>query len=248
MRTLPFFDLPAEKLKKLSEIEFFPVECRYLRITWDDSASPRVPMPQSVAARLVSAGALPPRLQVPLQFERRRSEPGRSRYRIRLPGPRLPVTEIQLSSGRRNVLRDARITEARLSGDEMVPAVLGTATLRREMLGDLEAAAMSIAIEPPREAQLDLVIEDGNNRPLDLTGITAVFAYLPWIYFESADTGALTAGYGYDNAQPRYDLRGGAPVRRKGQNRGSEMGGSGTARAAAESATPLKAQTPLNCP
>ena len=94
------FDLPAEKLR-LSEIEFPWGEFRYLKITWDDSASARIPIPRSAAVRLVSAGSLPPRLQTPLQFERRGSEPGVSRYRIRLPGPRLPVTEIQLSGKRR---------------------------------------------------------------------------------------------------------------------------------------------------
>ena len=104
-------------------------------------------------------------------------------------------------------MREARITEARLSGDEMIPALLGTATLRREMRGDLAAAEMSVSIAPPQEAQLDLVIEDGNNPPLEITGITAVFAYLPWIYFESADEKPLTARYGYpDLKEPRYDL------------------------------------------
>jgi hypothetical protein len=205
-RDATVFDLPAEKLK-LSQIEFAPVEYRYLKVTWDDSASARIPLPRSAAVRLVSTGAMPPRLQAPLQFERRGSEPGVSRYRIRLPGPHLPAIGIQLSAGGGNILREAHITEARLSGDEMVPAMLGTAMLRREMRGDLAAAELSIAITPPREAQLDLVIEDRNNPPLNLTGVTAVFAHLPWIYFESADERPLTARYGYPDLQePRYDL------------------------------------------
>ena len=61
------YDLPAEKLKLL-EIEFRQGEYRYLRVIWDDSASARIPLPRSASARLVSAGSLPPRLQVPLQF------------------------------------------------------------------------------------------------------------------------------------------------------------------------------------
>ena len=97
------FDLPAEKLRLL-EIEFPQGEFRYLKITWDDSASARIPMPRSVAVRLVSAGSLPPRLQVPLQFERRGSEPGVSRYRLRLPGAPLPITEIKLSVERRKCI------------------------------------------------------------------------------------------------------------------------------------------------
>jgi hypothetical protein len=205
-RDATIYDLPAQKLK-LDEIEFHPSEYRYIKITWDDNASARIPMPHSAEVRLVSAGVLPPRLQVPLQFERRGSEPGISRYRIHLPGPNLPVTGITLSVSGGNVLRQAQVTEARLSGDVMAPALLGKAILRREVHGDLTAEEMSIAVTSPREAQIDLVIEDGNNPSLHLTGITAVFAYLPWVYFESADGNPLTARYGYpDLAGPRYDL------------------------------------------
>ncbi|MBN1570697.1 MAG: DUF3999 family protein [Acidobacteria bacterium] len=200
------FDLPAEKLRLL-EIELPETEFRFIKATWDDSASPRLPLPQEVSVRLVSAGALPPRLEVPLQIHRRASEPGVSRYRIRLPAPRPPVTQIRLSTTGGNVLRQARITEGRLSGEEIVPALLGTALLRREVRGDAAAAQMSVPVTPPQEAQLDLVIEDGDNPPLDITEATAVFAYLPWIYFESADGGTLTARYGYGGLnEPRYDL------------------------------------------
>jgi hypothetical protein len=200
------FDLPSEKLQLL-EIEFDPGEYRYLKVIWDDSASARIPLPRSVATRLVSAGSLPARLQEHLQFERRASEPGTSRYRLRLPGSHLPITEIKLSANGGYILRQARITEGRLSDGEIVPNILGTATLRREVRGELSAASMSIPIASPQEAQIDLVIEDGNNPPLDITEISAFFAYLPWIYFESADTKPLTARYGYPNLEePRYDL------------------------------------------
>jgi hypothetical protein len=200
------FDLPSEKLRLL-DIEFDPGEYRYLRVIWDDSASARIPLPRAAEARLVSAGSLPARLQENLQFERRASEPGTSRYRLRLPGSHLPITEIKLSANGGYVLRQARITEGRLSDGEIVPKVLGTATLRREVRGDLSAASMSIPIASPQEAQIDLVIEDGNNPPLDITEVSAFFVYLPWIYFESADTKPLTARYGYPNLEePRYDL------------------------------------------
>jgi hypothetical protein len=73
--------------------------------------------------------------------------------------------------------------------------------------GELAAAEMSILIAPPQEAQLDLIIEDGDNPPLEITEVSALFAYLPWIYFESADKQPLTARYGYAGLnEPRYDL------------------------------------------
>jgi len=200
------FDLPSEGLRHL-EIEFARQQYRYFRIVWDDHASSRIPLPRSVSARLVSAGSLAPRLQVPLQFERRESEPMISRYRLRLPGPRLPITDIKLSAKGGNILRQARISEGRLTGGEMHPVVLGTAMLRREVRGDLSAAELSINITSPQEAVVELMIEDGNNPPLEITEISASFAYLPWIYFESPGEGALTARYGYPKLRaPKYDL------------------------------------------
>jgi hypothetical protein len=200
------FDLPAEKMRSV-EIELAPTEYRYLRVTWDDSASARIPLPKSVAVRLVSAGSLPPRLEAPVRVAPRASEPGVSRFRIALPGPRLPITGFRLSVNGGNILRRARITEGRLSGDEIVPHELGAATLRREMRGDSAATEMSIPIESPQEAQVELVIEDGDNPPLDITQVTALFAHLPWIYFESPDKQPLTARYGYAGLnEPCYDL------------------------------------------
>ncbi len=200
------FDLPGENLKRL-ELEFEPGEYRYFRITWDDSASARVPLPASASVRLVSTQALPPPLRVPLQVERRTGEPGVSRYRLHLPGPRLPITAIELTSVGENILRKARVSESRLSGGEMVPEVLGLATLWHTVLGGAAAAGLRIPISAPQEAQLELIINDENNPPLEFTAVSAVFAYLPWIYFDSPGKDPLTARFGYpDLAPPGYDL------------------------------------------
>ncbi len=200
------FDLPSEKLRRV-EIELPQGEYRYVKVIFDDSASPGIPMPRSASARLVSAGSLPPRLEVPIKFERRESEPEVSRYRLILPGSNLPITAIKMSANGGNILRQARVSEGRLSGGEITPTLLGTATLRREVRGEVSAAEMSVTITPPQEAQLDLMIEDGNNPPLEITQISAEFAYLPWIYFDSVGKAPLTARYGSaDLKEPRYDL------------------------------------------
>jgi hypothetical protein len=58
----------------------------------------------------------------------------------------------------------------------------------------------------PSEAQLDLEVDDGDNPPLELNGVSAVFAEMPWIYLESGG-GTLTARYGNDTlTAPRYDI------------------------------------------
>jgi hypothetical protein len=209
------FDLPEQGLRCL-ELEFQPGEYRYLRVSWDDRTSGRVPMPASVAARQVVTGQAPPLLRIAVSFERRGSEPGVSRYRLRLPGPSLPVTAIELGCGGGDILRTAYVTQAQLSGSEVVPVQLGSGVLRRALRGDLAAAELRIPISTPSEAELELVVIDGNNPPLDLESVSAVFAQLPWIYFESEDAAPLTARYGRpDLPAPHYDLaaRGGAVVK-----------------------------------
>src|SRR5207247_3364620 len=139
----------------------------------------------------------PPALRDAVPFERRGSEPGKSRYRLRLPGAHMPIIALELASTGDNILREARVTEAQLSGNEVVPVLLGSATLRRAVRGELAAAELRIPIRIPSEAQLDLTIDDGDNPPLQLDSVTAIFAHLPWIYFESDGSEPHTARFGY---------------------------------------------------
>ena len=200
------FDLPEEDLRRL-ELEFQPGRYRYLRLTWDDRTSGRVPMPISAAARAVDTSPVSPRLRIEVPFERRGSEPGVSRYHLRLPGSRLPITAIELSCAGGDILRKAYVAEAQLSGAEVVPVQLGSGILRRALRGDLSAAELRVPILTPTEAELELVVIDEDNPPLDLKGVSAVFAQLPWIYFESQDAGQLTARFGRpDLRAPQYDL------------------------------------------
>ena len=199
------FDLPNDGLA-LTALDLPAGTYRYLRLTWDDRASRRMPLPRQVEVRVASATRGPAPLRTPVAIERRPSEPGKSRFRIRLPGAHLPVVAIELSIGGGNVLRTARVTEGRLEGSTVVPTELGTATLRRSVRDGLTAAELRIPITPPSEWQLELAVDDGNNPPLDVTGATAVFATLPFIFFESAgDT--LIARFGNDRlTAPKYDL------------------------------------------
>ena len=199
------FDLPNDGLA-LTALDLPAGAYRYLRLTWDDRASRRMPLPRQVEVRVASATRGPAPLRTAVAVERRPSEPGMSRFRIRLPGAHLPIIAIELSVGGGNVLRSARITEGRLEGSTVVPTELGTATLRRSVRDGLAAAELRIPITPPSESQLELAVDDGNNPPLDVTGATAIFATLPFIFFESTgDT--LVARFGDERlAAPRYDL------------------------------------------
>jgi hypothetical protein len=156
-------------------------------------------------------------------FERRPSEPGKSRFHLRLPAAHLPVMALDLdvSGGPAGplLLRAATVTEGRLrldGGAEIAPARLGGTTPRRAVRDGLSAADLRIPLTPPEGVDLELTVDDGNNPPLPLVGVAAELAPLPWIYFEATGTEPLTARFGVaregraagarDAAPPRYDL------------------------------------------
>jgi hypothetical protein len=200
------FDLPDESLRLL-ELDFEPGEYRYLRVVWNDRSSGRLSPPRRVGARLLEGSPPPPPLVAKLDFERRASEPGRSRYRVVVPAPGLPIVGLELEVGTSYVLRPARVTEARLSGSEIRPSVLGQTTLRRVVHEDLVASDMEIPVSRSTETELEIEIDDGDNPPLELQAVTARFAPQPWIYFESTDGEPLTARYGAPGLRaPSYDL------------------------------------------
>jgi hypothetical protein len=199
------FDLPDEGLRQ-TELAFAPGIFRYLRVTWNDTNTGRVPIPAAVDTRQVVGVVPPPALTAALTAERRPSEPGRSRYRIRLPAGRLPIVSLTLNVAGGHVFRQAAVYESRLSGGEATPAELGRTKLVRVVRDGIAAGDLRIPLAPPTEAEVDLVIDDGSNPPLEVTGATAVFAALPWIYFE-APAGSLVARYGNPSGRaPRYDL------------------------------------------
>ena len=198
------FDLPEPRLRQV-ELGFVAGSYRYFRVTWDDTRSGRIGPPRSSSARIVSQIAPAAPLTTAVAVERRPSEPGRSRFHLRLPGARLPIVALDLDVAPGHVMRDAEVYEARLTGAEAVPAMIGRGTLKRVERESLTAEALRIHIQPPVEPELDLVVDDGNNPPLDLRRVTARFAELPSIYFESHT--AVLARYGNPTLPPpRYDL------------------------------------------
>jgi hypothetical protein len=211
------FNLPDERLLQM-ELAFAPGAYRYVRVTWDDTRSGQVARPAFASAREVlppplrgfgeaSRSVVPPSsLTTPLAFERRPGEPGRGQFRVRLPAARLPIVALDVDVAATRFLAEATVYEPRLAGGQVVPNALGRAVLRRVVQEDVSASSMRIPIDGPVEPLLDLVIDEGNNPPTEIRSITAVFAELPWIYFESnADT--VIARYGNSTLQtPRYHL------------------------------------------
>lgn len=200
------FDLPGESLRLL-QVDFPYGEYRYLRLTWDDRSSACMTLPRTASIKVEGSGrSFPP--QESVGFEARPSEPGHSRFRVRLPGPHLPMRALVLEvAGQGPLLREARIFESRFEAGNMTPRNLGQGILRRAEQGGVLAADFRIPIDAPEGVDLDLKVDDGNNAPLNLKGLKAELEPQPWIYFESPDGGAITACYGDEKlAAPKYDL------------------------------------------
>lgn len=199
------FSLPDEKLRQLEAV-FQQGEYRYLRVTWYDRKSQRMPLPAVASAYQPPVANPPEPLSVELGFSRRASEPRVSRFRLRLPG-RLPVRALILDVGGEHLLRRAQVFEAHLRDGALQPALLGEAELKRAVRGDAVAEALRITLAPPEERELELQVEDGDNSPIELRGVRAELAAQPWIYFESRSDAAIVARCGDGRLQaPRYDL------------------------------------------
>jgi hypothetical protein len=203
------FDLPDEQLRQ-NALGFASGSYRYFRVTWNDANSGRVPNPTAVAVRRVSIASPPIAATMTASIERRPSEPGISRYRVRLPGAKLPIVAVDLDVGLGvaggHVYRRAVVSESRFAGLEAAPVELGRAMLSRVVRDGLTASALRVPIAVPTETELELTIDDGANEPLDLRAVSVVLAELPWIYFE-APAGALKALSGdLTLPRPQYDL------------------------------------------
>lgn len=199
------FDLPDQGLRE-NTLVFAAGSYRYVRVTWNDANSGRVPLPSLAEARHASAAPAPPPTTIAARVERRPSEPGISRFRIVLPASSLPVVALDLAIAGGHVYRNAVVTESRFSGVEAAPVALGSAMLSRVTRDGITAAALRVPIVPPGEAEVELTIDDGANPPLEITGVSAVLAQLPWIYLE-APAGSIIARFGNRALKrPAYDL------------------------------------------
>jgi hypothetical protein len=199
------FDLPDEGLRQ-DALGFAAGEYRYLRLTWNDANSGRVPGPRAVRARRVASAPEPTPPAIDVAIDKRPSEPGVSRYRLRLPAAGLPIVGVSLDVGQDHVHRRALVTESRFSGTEAAPVELGNARLVRVTRDGATASSLRIPIAPASEAEIDLTIDDGENPPLDVRRIAIVLAELPWIYVEAPE-GPIVARFGDPTLErPSYDL------------------------------------------
>jgi hypothetical protein len=200
------FHLPDQGLARLA-IDFAPGQYRYLRGTWDDRATSTMPLVPKASARSSAGPGPTPPLVESLAFERDTSNAKTSRFRIQLPAKGLAVTALELDTREGELHRQATVSEPRLSGQALEPFVVGTATLRRASRGGLSASETKISLVPPQTGELLLTVDDGDNPPLDLAGVRAVFSPQPFIFFDGKEAGSLRARLGNPKVSaPKYDL------------------------------------------
>ncbi|MEP7002872.1 MAG: DUF3999 family protein, partial [bacterium] len=208
------FNLPDEggaTPLRQTQLAFTPGAYRYLRLIWDDHAGARITTPSSARARLAPRDSrTADTLRMQLAFEKRPSAARTSRFHVKLPATRLPIIALELDVDGAQVLRTAYVTEPRLGNGRVLPVQLGTTTLRRTASAGAVASDLRIPTTPPSGAELDLVINDLDNLPLDVRGVRAIVSPLPYVFFESANGADLRATYGVDSrepiAPPQYDL------------------------------------------
>ena len=176
-------------------------------LTWDDTSSGRLPQPRSRRAGGPNRGASataddPARLRAPP------SEPGRSRSACGCPAAVCRSSRsISTSAAARPALRP-RSSRRVWRAAKRCRSMLGGGMLRRVVQGELAAAALRVRDERRRSRRSSISSSTtADNPPSIVRGVTAVFAELPWIYFESAE-GTLVAALresGADRAEVRLE-------------------------------------------
>jgi hypothetical protein len=169
------FDLPSEHLQNI-ETGFAAGEYRYFRLTWNNQNSGVVSTPGGGAARVVEARHAPEPLRAMVEFTRLAAGPGHSRFQVRLPGPHLPLSAIELQVNETRLLRPARVIESRMSGGSVTADTLGSATLRRVVQENSVAADMRIPIRAPQGREIEILVDDNSNPPLNLSGVMLEFS------------------------------------------------------------------------
>jgi hypothetical protein len=200
------FHLPEQGLSRL-DVDFAPGQYRYLRGTWDDRTASPMPLVAKARARSCAGPAPTLALIEAIAFERETSNARTSRFRIVLPAKGLPLVALDLEPREGELHRQATVSEPRLAGQALEPFVLGTTMLRRTSQGGLLASQVRVSVARPQTGELWLKVDDGDNPPLELAAVRAVFAPEPFIFFDGKAQGPLTARLGNPKASaPKYDL------------------------------------------
>ena len=154
-------------------------------------------------------------IEMPIGDIRVENEPNEKRTRVLVTSGREPITTLRLSVADRNFGRDARVerpqpaTKNRDAGS-LPPQILGAAGVHRIDLRGIRSEELAITIPESRYPDYEIVIDNADSQPLDITGVTAVGPAYE-VVFLARPGNAYRLAYGAGGAEdgpfpaPRYD-------------------------------------------
>ena len=117
-------------------------------------------------------------IEMPIAAFRVEEEPKEKRTRVRVTSGREPITALRLSVADRNFGRPARVEAPQPATRNRVgsrpPPILGAARVHRIDLRGISSEALAITIPESRYVDYEIVIDNADSPPLDITGVTAV--------------------------------------------------------------------------
>jgi hypothetical protein len=154
-------------------------------------------------------------IETPIAEFRVEQEPKEKRTRVRVTSGREPITGLLLSVADRNFGRAARVERPQPAtrnreGSGRPPEVLGSGRVHRIDLRGISSEELAIRIPESRYPDYEIVIDNADSPPLDITGVTAVGPAYEVVFLARSGEGYRLA-YGAGNADdgpfatPRYD-------------------------------------------
>ncbi len=137
-----------------------------------------------------------------VSFRSTREPDGRA-TRVTVETRREPLTEITITTPSRNFSR--RVTVERPSADSRGRSrPIATGTITQIDVAGIHQKNLSISLPESREATYEIVIDDGDSQPIDVTGVTARGPVREVVYLAEPDIEYRLA-YGGSGVPPRYD-------------------------------------------
>ena len=154
-------------------------------------------------------------MEFPVELVSVEEEPKEKRTRVRVATGREPVTALALVVRDRNFGRAARVerphsASAGRDGAGHPPRILASARVHRVDLRGIDQEELRLRIPESRFPDYEIVIDNGDSQPLDITGVTAigpaeevVFLARPGEEYRLAYGGVTDADRPFPH--PRYD-------------------------------------------
>ncbi len=162
------------------------------------------------AAEVEVAGGI----EVPIAEFRVEEEPEEKRTRVRVTSGRQAITSLRLSVADRNFGRPARVEAQPPARNREAGSrprqVLGSARIHRIDLRGIRSEELAITIPESRDAAHEIVIDNADSQPLEITGVTAIGPAYE-VVFLARPGKAYRLAYGAESvedppfAAPHYD-------------------------------------------